>query len=322
MSNYRATLAAFCLFLSPALFADWTTSTTGQVTTTDKVGIGTHAPGANAGLAPYQEAPLHIVSTENKNSFLLIQNMTNDTDVAPAIRTMANFASQNFQSHASGRTISRFGVTLGGWNEFLAVGGNGLILGTLGNVPLILGTSSTNRLQVASSGEVGIGVAPETGFKLKVAGNAHFQGTVSGTEIKAHYQDIAEWVPSNADLAPGTVVVLDASVGNGVMASSRAYDTSVAGVVSGQPGIILGEEGEAKEQIATTGRVRVKVDATSGTIKVGDLLVTSDKPGYAMRSTPIDVGGAFIHRPGTIVGKALEPLAGGAGEILVLLSLQ
>jgi hypothetical protein len=29
-----------------------------------------------------------------------------------------------------------------------------------------------------------------------------------------------------------------------------------------------------------------------------------------------------IHRPGTIIGKALEPLEGGVGEILVLLSLQ
>ena len=36
----------------------------------------------------------------------------------------------------------------------------------------------------------------------------------------------------------------------------------------------------------------------------------------------IDVGGARIHRPGTLLGKALEPLAKGTGEILVLLSLQ
>jgi hypothetical protein len=41
-----------------------------------------------------------------------------------------------------------------------------------------------------------------------------------------------------------------------------------------------------------------------------------------MKSQPIDVGGMKIHRPGTLIGKALEPLAGGQGEILVLLSLQ
>jgi hypothetical protein len=68
--------------------------------------------------------------------------------------------------------------------------------------------------------------------------------------------------------------------------------------------------------------VKVKVDATAGPIQVGDLLVTSDQPGVAMKSQPIDVGGVQIHRPGTLVGKALEPLQKGTGEILVLLSLQ
>lgn len=74
--------------------------------------------------------------------------------------------------------------------------------------------------------------------------------------------------------------------------------------------------------VATTGRVRVKVDASNGPIRVGDLLVTSDKEGIAMRSQPLDLGGTPIHRPGTLIGKALEPLEKGVGEILVLLSLQ
>lgn len=184
------------------------------------------------------------------------------------------------------------------------------------------GTSgAVEKMRLTAAGNVGIGTtAPEK--RLHVVGDAHFDGTVTGTKIKAHYQDLAEWVPANEDLPPGTVVVLDASIGNGVMASSRAYDTTVAGVVSAEPGIILGEEGASKEQIATTGRVRVKVDASRGAIAVGDILVTSDRRGYAMRSTPIDVGGALIHRPGTIVGKALEALPSGEGEILVLLSMQ
>jgi len=28
-------------------------------------------------------------------------------------------------------------------------------------------------------------------------------------------------------------------------------------------------------------------------------------------STPVGIGGVQIHRPGTVVGKAVEPLAGG-----------
>jgi len=136
------------------------------------------------------------------------------------------------------------------------------------------------------------------------------------------YQDVAEWVPATSKLAAGTVVVLNRDKNNEVQASMQSYDTAVAGVVSAMPGLILGVEAPEKAQIATTGRVKVKVDATAHPIKVGDLLVTSDKPGYAMLSQPLDIGGIKLHRPGTLIGKALEPLKGGEGEILVLLSLQ
>ena len=50
--------------------------------------------------------------------------------------------------------------------------------------------------------------------------------------------------------------------------------------------------------------------------------MTSDIAGVAMKSEGVNLGGVQIHRPGTIIGKALEPLAKGSGEILVLLSLQ
>jgi hypothetical protein len=41
-----------------------------------------------------------------------------------------------------------------------------------------------------------------------------------------------------------------------------------------------------------------------------------------MRSSPVKLGETLIHRPGTLLGKALEPLEEGQGEILVLLTLQ
>ena len=85
---------------------------------------------------------------------------------------------------------------------------------------------------------------------------------------------------------------------------------------------MLGEAGDDKVKVATTGRVKVRVDATASPIRIGDLLVTSGKEGTAMRSEAVSIGGIEIHRPGTLIGKALEPLAEGEGEILVLLSLQ
>jgi len=171
------------------------------------------------------------------------------------------------------------------------------------------------------AGKVGIGITNPT-RALEVVGDAHFAGTVTGNNIRAKYQDVAEWVPATTDLAPGTVVVLNLNRNNEVMMSATSYDTAVAGVVSAQPGLSLGEEGEGKEQIATTGRVRIRVAAHNGAIRVGDLLVTSDIPGTAMRSQPMSIQGRTFHQPGTIIGKALEPLASGTGEILVLLSMQ
>ncbi|HEU4889725.1 MAG TPA: hypothetical protein VFV49_17700 [Thermoanaerobaculia bacterium] len=44
--------------------------------------------------------------------------------------------------------------------------------------------------------------------------------------------------------------------------------------------------------------------------------------GMAMKSMPVEMMGVEMHRPGTILGKALESLSGGSGEILVLLSMQ
>ena len=90
----------------------------------------------------------------------------------------------------------------------------------------------------------------------------------------------------------------------------------------GSPGLILGEAGPGRVLVAQSGRVRIKVDATYRAIRPGDILVTSPTPGHAMRSTPMEIGDAAFHRPGTVLGKALEPLEDGLGEILVLLTLQ
>jgi hypothetical protein len=192
----------------------------------------------------------------------------------------------------------------------------GYLRGT-SNMPLFLGTTATpEALVIADNGSIGIGTSsPLT--KLHIIGDV----TITGN-IAAKYQDVAEWVPTLHALPAGTVVILDIAHDNHVTASTKSYDTRVAGVVSAQPGLSLGEAGEGKALVATTGRVKVKVDATRGAIHIGDLLVTSDMPGVAMLSQPLDLGGVPIHRPGTLIGKALESLDKGTGEILVLLSLQ
>jgi hypothetical protein len=170
-------------------------------------------------------------------------------------------------------------------------------------------------------------VNPSAGYNWYVGGSSKMSLSNSGNltvsgNIAAKYQDVAEWVPASGQLPAGTVVVLDSTKSNQVISSTQSYDTRVAGVISEQPGIALGEGGANKVLVATTGRVLVNVDATNGPIHIGDLLVTSDISGAAMKSEPITIGNRKMHMPGTLIGKALEPLEKGSGKILVLLSLQ
>ena len=266
-----------------------------------KVGIGTTSPGAR----------FHINSSTSNNSFtgtsfgaLRIQEGTNNAGIE-------EFSALSFDNGA-GVPISKIGTKF-------TNSGSYLYLGTSNNY----GAGITNSaLVIDYSGKVGID-NPSPQYKLDVNGTAHVTGnmTVDGN-ISAKYQDVAEWVPSSEQFSAGTVVVLDSTKSNHVTSSTVSYDTRVAGVVSEQPGIALGEKSDGKVLVATTGRVRMKVDATTSPIHIGDLLVTSDVPGVAMKSEPVNFGGVQLHRPGTLIGKALEPLEKGKGEVLVLLSLQ
>lgn len=284
-----------------------------KVTTTGSVGVGGAAP---SGYQFFATNNTHGVST----AFQLHSNYAyTSTSFIGNFGRYGTRISHNREPQLGGLTDEA--TTDPTWAVHIGLGDS--FRGRLFHVSNMSGGSETDRILVNTSGNVGIGPGSEAIMssnptkRLVVDGDIYVSGN-----INAKYQDVAEWVPATSDLAPGTVVVLNPARDNEVMASARAYDTTVAGVVSERPGLILGEEAASMEKIATTGRVRVRVDARQAPIAVGDLLVTSDRPGVAMKSIPIAVAGASIHRPGTIVGKALQPLPEGEGEILVLLSLQ
>lgn len=117
-------------------------------------------------------------------------------------------------------------------------------------------------------------------------------------------------------------MVIDPAHPGQLMPSSTAYDSKVAGIVSGaggvNAGIRMGQEGvmDGKHPIAMTGRVYVKCTAAGGKIKPGDLLTTSDLPGHAMKVSDRDRAG------GATVGKAMSGLEEGTGLVLVLVNLQ
>lgn len=299
------------------------------------VGIGTGHP----------TSKLHLASgTDSGTSLLHLDTGVHGGTSFSVFGTANNESGFNLSVYRSGIYTTRLGVSQYG-EVYLQPGGGNVGIGTStpahkldvqggrvnASVGLcIAGDCKDSWAQVGggsqwvtsganvyySAGNVGIGTTTPSAA-LDVNGNINVSGN-----INAKYQDVAEWVESSQKLAAGTVVALDPERSNQVLASTQAYDTRVAGVISAQPGIALGEAGAGKVLVATTGRVRVRVDATRGPIKIGDLLVTSDVAGVAMKSEPISIGGRQIHAPGTIIGKALEPLEKGMGEILVLLSLQ
>ncbi len=126
----------------------------------------------------------------------------------------------------------------------------------------------------------------------------------------------------NTVASPGMVVCIDPHHPGELVVSSRAYDPTVAGIISGaggvKPGMLMSQDGSISDgqyPVALTGRVYCRADASYGSIRPGDLLTTSETPGYAMKVSD--------HRRahGAVIGKAMTALEEGQGLILILVSL-
>jgi hypothetical protein len=135
--------------------------------------------------------------------------------------------------------------------------------------------------------------------------------------------DVAEpFQISPSGALPGSVVIIDADNPGQLKLSEVAYDRRVAGIVSGangiNAGISLSQAGASAggQNVALSGRVYVLADASSNPIRPGDLLTTSETPGYAMKVTD------YARAPGAVIGKAMSALDGGTGMVLVLVTLQ
>ncbi len=135
--------------------------------------------------------------------------------------------------------------------------------------------------------------------------------------------DLSERFDIRGEVVPGYVVAIDPTTPGGLTVADRAYDTRVAGIVSGaggvKPGMLMGQVGsiaDGAHAVALTGRVWTWCDAGQHPIEAGDLLTTSATVGHAMKVTdPARAGGAMI-------GKAMTSLESGRGLVLVLVNLQ
>ena len=127
---------------------------------------------------------------------------------------------------------------------------------------------------------------------------------------------------------PGDVMVISELSDRTMEKSSTAVSTKVAGVYATKPGVILTELGidenlDALVPVGVIGVIPTKVCDQNGPIRRGDLLVTSSRPGHAMKAIPVDVKGVLIYPTGAILGKALENFeTGKTGLIKVLVNVK
>jgi hypothetical protein len=200
-----------------------------------------------------------------------------------------------------------------------------------------------NLILQPAGGNVGIGTtspgATVPGTKLEVNGGitltTNSGGAITfqdGTKQSTAYTgvtctgaDYAEAIDVTGDRTtyePGDLLVLDPNAPGKFLKSNQSYSTLVAGIYSTKPGFVGRKQPATPESSATevpmamVGRVPTKVSAENGPIKVGDLLVTSSTPGYAMKGTDRSL------LTGAVVGKAMGPLDSGTGTIEVLVTLQ
>ena len=176
---------------------------------------------------------------------------------------------------------------------------------------------------VTGDGSVGIGTGvPEE--KLTVCGNILVKSEADCATVLmlGDGLDYAEGfdVARKEEILPGSVLVIDPDDPGKLMLSEKAYDTKVAGIVSGAKGlgsgVRLGVE-RFDHDVALAGRVFCNVDATDAGVAPGDLLTTSSTPGHAMKAVDHE------RARGAVLGKAMEKLEKGRiGQIMVLVTLQ
>ncbi len=100
--------------------------------------------------------PLDVQSAADAANQVNVQNTNGSgTSALARVRSQADAAILDINAHGSGRTATRFGITIGGWADIVAsTGGNGLLIGTTINKPTVIGTNDVERLRITETGHL------------------------------------------------------------------------------------------------------------------------------------------------------------------------
>lgn len=236
------------------------------------------------------------LTVENPMLFLANANNANTFDIGMIGRykTGANVFTGLVRQATTGSWrlldgVSSIPTTTVNWAQ--ASGGN-LYVGsaTVGNSTVSTGTTSG---ALVVSGGVGVGgniniggsggraithtghIIPSANLTYNLGSTTAWYNTFYGVSVQAQYADLAEKYTSDAEYAPGTVVVFGGSAE--VTVTTEFADSRVAGAVSTDPAYLMNA---AIDGVAVALRGRVPCNVI-GPVQKGDLLVTSTTPGYA-----------------------------------------
>ncbi len=182
---------------------------------------------------------------------------------------------------------------------------SGFVNPSTDNYILSLRANNNSVFSVAANGDV------------HALGNYYGASAVLGTSTNPG--DLAERVDIAMDdtVEPGDVMMVDGSAPDTYRRSTGAYEQSVAGVISTNPTIVVGNgRTDYTAVLAMVGRVPIKVSDENGAVSRGDLLVSASRVGYAMKYDPTK---DKDNRVVGIIGLALESLPpSSSGKILAL----
>lgn len=161
--------------------------------------------------------------------------------------------------------------------------------------------------------------------RIDKTGKGFFNG---GTQTGgADVAELFDVIGDRNSYEPGDVLVISERKDRTVEKSNEQSSTRVVGVYATKPGVLLTEKGLDENinhlvPMGVIGVIPTKVCTENGVIRRGDLLVTSSKPGYAMKAIPVSVNGVLIYPTGAILGKALENLDKETGLINVFVNVK
>ena len=263
------TTSGIGLRINAATYTDSSTAAAGTAATNHihAIGQGTLAA-TNGGVTTTEAASLYIAGAPVAGT-----NMTITNSYALEV------ANGNVQIDTTSAATS---ATTGALRVAGGVGVNGNIF-TAGVFTVNSGAAATAIVNGASNGVGNIG-SSTTGFN-----------TIFAKSTSAQYADVAERYLADADYPVGTVLIIGGD--KEVTQSNMVGQTSIAGTVSENPGVLMnrGLEGEHVVAVALLGRVPCRV---IGPVNKGDLLMSSEISGVACKMEN--------YAPGCVIGKALE----------------